>query len=357
MAALLIAPLLAGLASAREPNEQEQYFVELINRARMDPAAEVALYELGDLNEGPPNLALDPADPDPTDSYTIAAGPHQPLAIDLDLVDTAGDYALQLNNADMFCHDCLGTTTDDRLAAAGFSDVLTGRYGKTESNKAPGRENLAFHAEKPSNKAIDDLTAAMQSRHEGLFVDTTVDGRGHRSTMMYGEWQVVGVGVNEGMDLTVPNEQGGPWDSLYVVTDFAHRADQGPFITGVAYDDLDGDDFYTPDAGEARGGLLVEVFRAGTETLVGSALTYGSGGYAVKVTPGRRSYDVVFSDDGIRMLTVSDVEVKPDGINGAGINTKVDYVPEPSASASTAAALSTLLLLSARRVRRRKIAR
>ena len=43
-------------AQAREPTEQEQFMVELINRARGNPAAEVALLGTGSLNEGPPTL-------------------------------------------------------------------------------------------------------------------------------------------------------------------------------------------------------------------------------------------------------------------------------------------------------------
>jgi len=34
-----MAAMLPAEVAAREPTEQEQYFVELINRARLDPAA------------------------------------------------------------------------------------------------------------------------------------------------------------------------------------------------------------------------------------------------------------------------------------------------------------------------------
>lgn len=336
----------AGELAAREPTEQEQYFVELINRARLDPAAEVARYSLGSLNEGPPTLG--------GEAYTIQDGPHQPLAISPLIVDAAGDYATLLNDNDAFCHTCLGTDAEERMTAAGYVDALsdfdfvtgvagyTLAYGSTASGYVPGRENLAFRGESPSNGYIDDLTGALDTSHEGLFVDDSVPSRGHRSTMMYGEWKEIGVGISEGTD------DGGSADSLYIVTDFAHRSDTGPFITGVAYDDLDEDGFYTPDAGEALGGVTVEAFLAGTSTLVASTTTFASGGYSLDVAIG--TYDVVFSGSGI-YEEMDSVAVLASAENGTGENTKVDYVPEPAEGALLATAIATLAALARRRLR------
>jgi serralysin len=343
-----LAVIAAGESAAREPTEQEQYFVELINRARLDPAAEVSRYGLGSLNEGPPTLGPDP--------YTIPDGPHQPLAINPLLVDAASDYAVLLNDNDQLCHSCLGSDPQDRMFAAGYVDQrsdfdffgiagYTLDYGSTVSGYVPGRENLAWRAEGPPNGVIDDLTAAVAVSHEGLFVDYATPSRGHRSTMMYGEWKEVGVGIS-----TDTNGTGGQTlDSLYIVTDFAHRSDTGPFITGVAYDDLDEDGFYTPDAGEALGGVSVEVFEARTSTLVNSTTTFASGGYRTEVPIG--AYDVVFSGSGVN-AKVRSIAVLASVENGTGENTKVDYVPEPGQSAVSTGALVTLALLATRRRRR-----
>ena len=65
--AIAFGVLLAVAAQGREPTEQEQYFVELINRARLDPEAEVIRLGTGDLNEGPPTLG--------PDSWTIVPEP------------------------------------------------------------------------------------------------------------------------------------------------------------------------------------------------------------------------------------------------------------------------------------------
>jgi uncharacterized protein YkwD len=324
-----LAAITAGESAAREPTEQEQYFVELINRTRLDPAAEVSRYGLSSLNEGPPTLG--------PDLYTIQDGPHQPVAINFFLVDAASDYAVLLDDNDEFCHDCMGTDPQDRMFAAGYVDQRsdfdffdiaghTMEYGSTVGGYVPGRENLAWRVEKPSNGVINDLTAAVEEAHEDLFVDALVASRGHRSTMMYGEWKEVGVGISTDTD-DIEDEA---WDSLYIVTDFAHRSDTGPFITGVAYDDLDEDGFYTPDAGEALEGVSVAVFEAGTSTLVNSSTTFASGGYRIEVPVG--TYDVVFSGSGVN-AQVSSVAILPSVENGTGENAKVDYVPEPGQSA------------------------
>ena len=81
---------------AREPTDYEQYMLELVNRARANPNAEVARLSgepwgddgtaVPDLNEGPPTLGGEP--------WTIPAGPHQPLAFNLDIVDAASDQLI-----------------------------------------------------------------------------------------------------------------------------------------------------------------------------------------------------------------------------------------------------------------------
>ncbi len=357
--------LLAVAAQGREPTEQEQYFVELINRARLDPEAEVIRLGTGDLNEGPPTLG--------PDSWTIVPEPacegrvncFQPLAINPNLVGTASDYATALNDADLFGHEEFDTNPQSRMAAGGYVAVeadfdspsgvaqYTGDYGASTPNMfIPGRENLAFRAEGPANGAIDDLTDAVALSHEGLFNDFTVPGRGHRSTMMYGEFQEIGVGVSEGLDLCGP-PPGEDCDSLYIVTNFAHRSDNVSFVTGVAYVDLDQDGFYTPDIGEPLAGLTVEVFDVNTSNLVTSTTTFASGGYSVEVEKG--IYDIVFSgmgyDSGEDFFFLPIVGTGPGEL---GENVKLDFVPvpEPSSSQLHFAALIALAVVGRRAKRR-----
>jgi hypothetical protein len=243
-AALLAAAPAA--ASGREPTEYEQYMVELINRARLDPEGEVIRLGTGDLNEGPPTLG--------GHVYTIPAGPKQPLAVSVFIVEAAAEYADLMNDSDTLCHTCFGTNAQQRMWLAGYVPLLsyfdffdiagyTLAYGGAQDPSCtsgcptwvPGRENIAFRAEWPPNGQIDDLLGAIDQAHEDFFNDFDASSRGHRSTLLYGEWKEIGIGIVEGED------GAGSMDSLYLVQNYAHRSDTGPFLTGVAYDDLDDD--------------------------------------------------------------------------------------------------------------------
>jgi hypothetical protein len=159
--------------------------------------------------------------------------------------------------------------------------------------------------------------------------------------MMYGEWKEIGLGMIEGADAS------GTQDSIYIVQNFAHRSDTGPFLTGVAYDDADMDGFYTPDAGEALCGILVTVYDAGTANVAGSTSTMTAGGYNVELPIGL--YDVVATGTGVNE-TYLDVEIFGSGPGGIGENTKLDIipVPEPSATAGLLAGCGLLGFLSRR---------
>jgi serralysin len=65
---------------ATEPTAQEQYMLELINRARLNPQAEADRSLGGNLNEG-----LAPG--------TISTKPKQPLAFDLKLEQAAQGHS------------------------------------------------------------------------------------------------------------------------------------------------------------------------------------------------------------------------------------------------------------------------
>ena len=121
---------------------------------------------------------------------------------------------------------------------------------------------------------------------------------------------------------------------------YAYRADDA-FITGVAFDDLDGDGFYTPGTGEALGGVPVHVYDSQTKLLVSSSQTFASGGYNFQLADG--IYDVVFDAPGGSQFF--------NGLELDGLNLKVDLVavPEPSAALWLLAAALRLGLV--RRVR------
>lgn len=354
-AAIAVGGLVPGPAAAREPSEYEQYMVELVNRARLDPEAEVLRLGTGDLNEGPPTLG--------GYVYTIPSGPKQPLAVSVSIVDAAADYAALMDASDTLCHTCFGTDAEERMWQAGYVPYLsdfdffdiagyTLAYGGAQDPSCtsscptwvPGRENIAYRAEWPANGAIDDLLAAIDQAHEDLFNDFDVASRGHRSTLLYGEWKEIGIGLVEGSD------DGGTTDSLYLVQNYAHRSDTGPFLTGVAYDDWDEDGFYTPDAGEALAGVVVSAYDAATQEWVASTATMAAGGYNLELPIG--VYDVVATGPGFSQ-SYPDVAILGSGPDGLGENTKLDIVPLPEPGVALGLAFGLALLTRSGRVRRR----
>src|SRR5213594_3728147 len=78
------------LLAADFPTPAEQYLVELINCARMDPSAEAARLGIA-LNEG---LA----------AGTISTAAKQPLAINPNLTDAAGKHSQWMIDNDVFSH-------------------------------------------------------------------------------------------------------------------------------------------------------------------------------------------------------------------------------------------------------------
>lgn len=347
-------------ASARPVTELEQFAIELINALRADPAANPRFETIGeDLNEGPPTLG--------GDAYTVQDGPHQPLAINEDLVDSASglaDFMVQ-NNIDFTCppQDCL--TPELLINGQGYTDALsdfepagvaavTGVYGTTASGFFPERQLVDVTREflDLQDGMIDDPPQSLREAIDRMLSDETWSEtrdpdnvRKRRSASLYGEWQEIGVGVVEGVNVDPVQ---GTFDGLYTVAHLAHRSDRGPFLTGVAFDDVDDDGFYTPDAGEALGGINVDVLDAGTDDLVTSTTTTASGGYQVEVPLG--VYDVRFSGIGIEETTIPNVAIAM-GPEMAAENTKID-LPEPSTGV---VGIATLVVLGG--LRRRSASR
>ena len=262
---LFAALLPCSVASAREPTEFEQYMLERMNFARANPLLEIerlAGEPWGDdgnamagLNEGLP-------------TGTISSDPKQPLAFNLNLIDAASDYSDTLLANGAFGHNFGGTDIGSRIQSAGYSFVPSAGAG----------ENLAVTA----SSIRLPITRVEVDEHHGklLFIDGGVSGRGHRKNIMNPAWREVGVGIRTSDSYAkfacCPN-------AVLTTQDFAFTSAPGggPFITGVAYRDVDRDEFYTPAIGEALGGLDVDVLLSGTDTLVASTTTLLGGGYKV----------------------------------------------------------------------------
>ncbi|MCE9592368.1 MAG: hypothetical protein K8S99_17830 [Planctomycetes bacterium] len=256
-----------ALLNAVFPTAVEQYMVELINRARLDPAGEAARYGI-DLNEG-----LAPG--------TLSIDPRQPVAVNLFLTDAARSHAQW-----MFDHGIArslphfenveGTASggtprpgyfgpSDRAVTAGYS-----------SGGLPGFENQAW----VSGGGSTPTAAKTDSMHQLLFKDFTssfeVVGRGHRKNMLNGALTEIGVGTLASGD-------------ALSVQDFASGG--GSFLTGVAFrDSVKKDNFYT--AGEGLGGITISATRT-SDSAEFHTTTWEAGGYTLKLDNG--TYNIVAS--------------------------------------------------------------
>jgi Cysteine-rich secretory protein family len=141
----------------------EQMLLELINRARLDPAAEAARFSI-DLNEGlAPN--------------TLSGVSKQPLAMNETLLSVARAHSQDMIDRDYFAHDTPeGVTASQRIANAGYSAIGSGENIAARSTSGPVTNQLVL------------------LQHQDLFVDTGVDGRGHRLNILSAAYQEVGVG-------------------------------------------------------------------------------------------------------------------------------------------------------------------
>lgn len=250
--------------AAREPSSLEQYYLELVNRARANPNAEVTRLSAetwGDtgspaaanLNEG-----LAPG--------TISAAAKPPLAFDTRLIDAASDYSdLLLANED-FTHTYAGTTPKSRMTAAGFPFVPSWGTG----------ENLALTTANVPNPVDSDR---VEEHHMNLFIDGDVPDRGHRLSILNASYREVGIAIRADSD---SDSFFGPPYTEDVVSTQNFAFSQGRiFVTGVIFFDTNSNTFYDP--GESAGILSLEV-KNGANTTVASGTSFGSGGYSINLS-------------------------------------------------------------------------
>src|SRR2546423_2329939 len=149
------------LLSTATPTSDEQFMLELINRARALPAVEAKRYNVA-LNEGLAN-------------GTLSTSARQPLAFNLNLISAARQHSQWMLSAKSFSHTGTnGTNPQARMANAGY--VLPA--GSTN-----WAENLGW----AGRRLVTPVTADMLSElHRRPFVDAGGSGRGHRGNLLRG---------------------------------------------------------------------------------------------------------------------------------------------------------------------------
>jgi hypothetical protein len=156
---------------ATQPTAYDQYMLELLNRARLNPQAEANRLLSGNLNEG-----ITPG--------TITTVSKQPLAFNLKLFQSAQSHSQWLLANGVFSHTGVnGSQPATRISGAGYVGNFVG-------------ENLAR-----LSPSINDMDLALQiaRQHDNLFVDSPdidlspIKNRGHRVSMMNGRFREIGI--------------------------------------------------------------------------------------------------------------------------------------------------------------------
>lgn len=279
----------AEVYSIGEPTNDEQYYVELINRARANPTAEgiriaattdpsilfgISFFGVS-LDSFKAEMAVIPAKP--------------PLAINPILTTAARGHSEYMFNIGQQTHfDADGLSWNARGTAAGYTNNLAVE-NITDSSWFNDFGHAAFELDWGAG------SGGMQS------------GRPHRLAIHYDNIKEVGVGVSYG-EKVFNGRTIGPQQ---MTQDFGVGPVDRAFITGVVYHDINENDFYDP--GEGIGGVQVNV-EGGSD----SGITAGSGGYAVPVPTANATHDLTFVGPGILS--------QASAIVSGGNNVKVDLV-------------------------------
>ncbi|MCF7784779.1 MAG: hypothetical protein K9N47_01585 [Prosthecobacter sp.] len=282
---LCAAMLLPGIAAADDPTVEQQYMLELTNRFRADPQAELSnlvnfsspgVWDTTKSNDASIAYALNFFGTSASDLASqfssLTAAP--PLAWNSALNVSATTYSNLMVTADQQAHALDGLTLDQRIVNGGYS-----------TNWLEAGENLfasalsPFHAHAAFVVDWGDGNGATAGYGNGI-----QSPAGHRDLLLNGNMKEIGIGFQ---DISIPGSNAtaiGP----YVITE--HLASQFRFdgstyysdaiLTGSVFQDtLLADAFYTP--GEGLAGEAINVYNDLTGILVASGFSNSAGGYNI----------------------------------------------------------------------------
>lgn len=302
---LVIATALAGISQAQtlynfgNPTADEQYYLELINRARANPPAEGARLAattdpvvLAAYTQYGVNLTMMQSE-----FNAIAAAP--PLVTNSILTDISRSHSdWMLANA-IQSHDEGSVSPFARMSNAGY-DYYT------------AAENVYAYS------------SSLWFGHAGFQVDWGLggtggmqDGRGHRVNIHNANFREIGIGLAYGTNGTV-----GP---QLLTQDFGTQFSSPNFGTGVVYYDMNSNNFYDP--GEGVAGLTVNVSGASYY-----CTTAEGGGWTVPIPSNATTRTVSFT--GLGMNQNANLVVPAS--QNAKTDLKLTYSPPSITSPSTA---------------------
>jgi uncharacterized protein YkwD len=263
------------LYSHGDPTPDEQYVLQMINRARADPAAEGRRLKL-DMGEG---LA---------EAEQKLIRPKPPLAMNAKLLATARKHSEDMFTNNFFQHINLkGKGPLDRILAGGYKWYAAA-------------ENIAMGS---------DHTAA--ELHDILMIDAKTPNKGHRKHVLeigLGDftYREVGIGFHTGKRESREDFKD------YITQNFGVLEESPPLLLGVVYEDKNENGQY--DIGEGIAGASVKADKGKF-----SAITSTSGGYAFPAAAGRRKIRVrgdKFQEESSATVVVANDNIQIDFIAG-----------------------------------------
>ncbi len=227
----------------------EQYMLELVNRARANPAEEGKW--LATLNECPTvfsDLAGDFA------NYPAVS----PVTYQAQLGTSARLHSQDMLDNDYFDHNSqAGVTPSQRVAAQGYTGSVL--------------ENIAWMMAFPSMETSEIIL----NRHAGLLLDCSTPSLGHRTTILDINTSTTEVGIGYATD---------GQENHYITQDFG-TGDGQAYLLGVVYQDLNNNQFY--DIGEGISGVTIT-----PDTGDYYAVSSAGGGYAIPIQSVNKTDDV-----------------------------------------------------------------
>ncbi|MDC0935171.1 CAP domain-containing protein [Pirellulales bacterium] len=298
--------------SIGNPSSSAQLYLEMINRARVDAIGEatrLANETDSDVLQSYSNWGIDGQDIIDQFGWYINNScidlNAQPLAFNENL-----NQAAELHTQDMFDNQFQGhVTSSNPPPPFEPGDTLTARMAAVGYSWTNLGENVFANADSVEHGHAgfdvdwgDTVNSGDSCYNPAYTGEGMQNPAGHRRSIHNDAFSEIGVGVINGTNGSV-----GP---QLVTQDFGSAGDSA-FVTGVVFEDLDGDMFY--DEGEGRSGVRIDV-----DGSAFYAISSDSGGYAIPVGDDG-SYMVTFSSGQYAdMSTVANV--------AGGKNVKIDLL-------------------------------
>ena len=287
--------LSSATADLFAPTDAEQYMLELVNRARANPAAEGQ--RLLALAQTDPVLRVSTRGWDLSKFIQVISSysAEPPLAFNTRLIEAATDHSAAMLATNLQYHSPGGYLTNPRVAKAYDGQAY---YATGNSWWATG-ENIFAYSQNVNGTSDVDYANYFEA---AFLIDWGNPNFGHLTNMLApgpGSWSPagshypyseIGIGLLTGVNPTVPpgannpvpGNQGLNVGPAIVTQEFGWRSGN-PLLTGCFYQDRDNHGFYSP--GEGYGGVIITaVGRNGQGTF--QAQTWASGGYSLSLPAG-----------------------------------------------------------------------